>query len=93
MPGYPELEELVLEAQRLSSTALPEVATLCERIRTDLLSLEQEACDEIVGITQLFLDLLRHFSGFAQRVSGWMNRGMATAGHDENHPEPEGGSQ
>lgn len=81
LPGYRDLEELMIEAQRLSSTTAPEVAMLCKRMRTDLRSLERRAFKDVVGLSKLITNLFSELWGFAELVEGWL-RGQGESDDD-----------
>jgi hypothetical protein len=72
LPGYRDLEKLMVQAQRLSSSTAPEVATLCKRMRTDLRALEERTLKDWVGSAALTANLFMEFWAFTELVRDWL---------------------
>ena len=85
LPGYRNLEELMVEAQRLSSTTAPEVAMLCKRMRTDLRALERRTFKDVVGFADLSANLFMESWAFTELVRSW----LGDQGESDDDPELE----
>ena len=85
LPGYRDLEELMVEAQQLSSTMAPEVAMLCKRMRINLRALERRTFKDVVGSADLTANLFREFWAFTELARDWL-RGQ---GESDDDPELE----